>query len=357
MLSEVQNRTTSVKKSKQRSRKVPTIFWGCINRDAVVPQGEKRIGKTALAGLALLESGVDEQNPVLQSIIESVRSQCLQVTQTYDISACIMFLDRLGQSQDRSMIQFLGVRLMSGQNSRGAWSYQCGFPIPPETAARLRKSLSQESRLTNTRPPASGSKDPKKTQGRSDLPENPVPKKTPSKVPESGRESSATDHSGLHQEVRNLLRSLQEGGGATPMIGNVIGDNSNTQFAALGLWCTRKYGVPIEKPMKLLDKYFRGTQTENGGWPYTSMPMMPKGMSSPVPISPSTPSMTCAGLIGLAVSYGATESMLRSRSTNPNSAKGHGSGIGEDRAVKAAFKFLANSMAGGRPAGPGQRTR
>ncbi len=75
-------------------------------------------------------------------------------------------------------------------------------------------------------------------------------------------------------------------------------DNSNTQFAVLALWAaSQRYGVPIGRSIELVEQRFRTTQQEDGAWPYN--PETGTG-SSP------WPTMTAAGLLGLAVAHGAT---------------------------------------------------
>jgi hypothetical protein len=69
-------------------------------------------------------------------------------------------------------------------------------------------------------------------------------------------------------------------------------DNSNTQFALLAVWTARKYGVPVDRTLALVDARFRASQNGDGSWGY-----VPKRDQWP-------DSMTCAGLLGLAVGRG-----------------------------------------------------
>jgi len=71
------------------------------------------------------------------------------------------------------------------------------------------------------------------------------------------------------------------------------GDNSNTQFAVLGLWVASRYGVPIDEAMKEVGSRFVNTQNEDGGWGYTIKDKEP---------TPSAQAMTPAGLFCLTVS-------------------------------------------------------
>jgi hypothetical protein len=69
-------------------------------------------------------------------------------------------------------------------------------------------------------------------------------------------------------------------------------DNSNTQFAILGLLVAEHYDVPLERVMALIDWRFRGTQVAPGGiWHYQTK------MNTSL-------AMTGAGLLGLALKHG-----------------------------------------------------
>ena len=70
------------------------------------------------------------------------------------------------------------------------------------------------------------------------------------------------------------------------------GDNSNTQFAVLGLWVASRYGVPIDDAMRDVGARFVNTQNEDGGWGYTIKDKEP---------TPSGQAMTPAGLFCLTV--------------------------------------------------------
>lgn len=70
------------------------------------------------------------------------------------------------------------------------------------------------------------------------------------------------------------------------------GDNSNTQFAVLGLWVASRYGVPIDDAMKDVGSRFVNSQNEDGGWGYTPPDKEPVA---------SGQAMTPAGLFCLTV--------------------------------------------------------
>jgi hypothetical protein len=96
--------------------------------------------------------------------------------------------------------------------------------------------------------------------------------------------------------VRSLARSLMEGqldsGGWTYRLrkgGSGPGDNSNTQFAVLGLWVASRAGAKVEQALDRVEERFRSTQVKSGGWGYR--PDQGSGSYS----------MSFAGLFALAV--------------------------------------------------------
>ena len=69
---------------------------------------------------------------------------------------------------------------------------------------------------------------------------------------------------------------------------NRFGDNSNTQYALLGLQAGSDLGVPIDPSVwELARSYWEHCQQRDGSWAYTPESTMP------------TASMTCAGISSL----------------------------------------------------------
>ena len=103
--------------------------------------GSKKVGTACLAGMALLESGVDEKNPSLENIIQFVRAGCLQQTGTYEVSLCLMFLDRLGQPEERAQAHrwqpYVCARRASGEARRAGVPLRTG---PGRQDSRTRRS-------------------------------------------------------------------------------------------------------------------------------------------------------------------------------------------------------------------------
>src|SRR5262249_3731477 len=176
----------------------------------------------------------------------------------------------------------MAVRLLAGQNEAGGWTYQCPVlgPMKPE--------------IRNPR-----------------LETKPKPKEA-DKVQEEAKEKEKKRHD-LPPEIQELLKRLAQPQAAPQQPQGVAnsgpyaayeaaaqskGDNSNTQFAALGLWVARRYAVPVESALIRVEKRYRATQLIDGGWNY--MPNYRMGADHD-----HSPAMTCAGLIGLAVGHGA----------------------------------------------------
>ncbi len=228
------------------------------------------IGATALAGLTLLECGADKDDKDVLRAADAVRKASIDLTHTYSISLALLFLDRLGDREDESLIKSLMARLLAGQDaSSGGWSYGCP-PISAGEKQQLQENLNNRKKA------------PAREQPRGPERGAPFPQRGP----------GAPGFAPFPVAPGDITQSV---GGA--------GDNSNTQFAALGLWVGRRHGVPIDQAAARLANRFRRTQMEDGGWYYDR----PIGMPSFVgmPGMGSTPSMTCAGLIALAIADGA----------------------------------------------------
>jgi hypothetical protein len=257
-----------------RSKQNLEGFW---SYNAVASHAGGSVGATALAGLTLLECGVPPDDAAVQQAAKYVRKNAASLDYTYALSISIWFLDRLGDEADVPLIQLFAVRLMGGQNEVGGWTYTC-----PVIGA------GEERRLMNLIQP------------------RPAPKKDPGAKPDRDKEKKRE----LPPEIKEMLKQLdrralppQPGLGGDGIyqhdqrVAGLKGDNSNTQFASLALWVARRYGMPVEPALSGIEKRFRATQFQDGGWSYIPSP----GRFYNRDISPA---MTCAGLIGLAVGHG-----------------------------------------------------
>jgi len=244
------------------------------------------IGATALAGLTLLECGAGADDKAMLRAADAVRRASIRITQTYSIALSILFLDRLGDADDVPLIESLMVRLLAGQTGGGGWSYFCPA-ISEGEMRRLQAKLNERKELVGRRQP----------------PKPGAAKRTVKDLPEE-----------IQQQLL-LVERAGAGAGAGGMA-MMMSDNSNTQFASLALWVGRRHGLPVERAVTRLAQHFRGSQQADGGWSYVKMTVPPE-MAAMMPQMPgmpgmgSTASMTCAGLLGLAIADGATLEYLK----------------------------------------------
>lgn len=270
-------------------------------------------GLTALAALALLESGVHANDPAIQRAAAYLRKESLAITHTYSLSASNLFFDRLGDSGDVALIESITLRLLQGQSSRGGWTYLCPT-ISEAEMRRLSDHLGKQAQMT----------------ARAE----PPPKRTPSDLSKEIRDQLArmTSWQPGRAEIPFGLN-----GGQAALMGR--DDNSNTQFAILALWVSRRHGLPVDPALARAERHFRRTQNADGGWGYLTDMFLGRS---------SSPAMTCAGLLGLAMGYGATgEAVLRTDVSKPvgkTSPKPSTRNVATDRAVRDGLALLATAV-------------
>jgi len=289
--------------------------------------GYPQVGATALAGLTLIECDVPPSDAAVQKAADHVRRASVHLTHTYSLALSILFLDRLGEEADVPIIESLTVRLLAGQNGNGGWTYQCP-DVPDTEARRLAGLLKQRSELT-TRPKAGD------LQRTTDKPGDP--------------QRSATQRK-LSAEIRQQLEIINRAAGQRPA--NGADDNSNTQFATLALWVARRHGLPTDGALALINARFRGSQNGDGGWDYSHR-LRTSGLMHG---GQSTATMTCAGLLGLAVAHGAaSEAALRTAKAKESDKPKEGDKGAKlpdptrDPAVRAGLVALGSSI--GHPVG------
>jgi hypothetical protein len=88
------------------------------------------VGYAALPGLTLLECGVAPSDPLIQRTAHYLRSHAAKLNATYELSLGVLFLDRLGDPQDKKLIQMFALRLIAGQSATGGWGYKCPILSP-----------------------------------------------------------------------------------------------------------------------------------------------------------------------------------------------------------------------------------
>jgi hypothetical protein len=215
-------------------------------------------GPTCLAGLAMLEGQVPAGDPAVVNVTAAIRDAAYSASKTYQVALCLMYLDRYGDTADDPLIQILACRLLAGQTPNGGWGYDCpsgGFNDQQLRAIKAEKN-------------------------------NGAPR--------------------MHPEVVKYAQTLQGGG-----LGSSGDDNSNTQFAALAVWMARKHGVPVEDALNRIQTRFMTSQSPTGSWHYNG------GVVGGAAMGPgSSPSMFCAGLIGLATAVGRREE-ARAKANTP----------------------------------------
>jgi hypothetical protein len=271
----------------------------------------QHIGATALAGLTLLECGVPAKDPAVQGAAKAVReASAANLTHTYSLSLAIVFLDRLGEPGDVPQIESLTVRLLAGQTATGGWSYDCPRLSDAEVK-RLTTAASRQNELV----------------GRRDLPKGP-----PKDAPRNKR--TAKD---LPPEIQAQLLQLARSGPAGAM-GAEMSDNSNTQFATLALWVGRRHGLPVDGALARVDARFRGSQHPDGGWSYTGVGTGPALAG----VGGSRATMTCAGLMALAVAAGSNGEVVKERGKEPRD-------LSKDPHLRAALAALDTVV--GQPVG------
>src|SRR5438046_3239026 len=89
-------------------------------------------GYTALAGLALAESGVPTSDPGLKRAADRIRGAAPVLSHTYEVALAILFLDRIGDKKDERVIQQLAARLIVSQTATGGWGYKVATGISPD---------------------------------------------------------------------------------------------------------------------------------------------------------------------------------------------------------------------------------
>jgi hypothetical protein len=259
-----------------------------------------RLGATALAGLALLECGVAADDPAVQKAAAAVREESIGLTHTYSLSLAILFLDRLGDPRDVPFLESMTLKLLAGQSpGTGGWGYDCPA-IAASEVSRLQTLLKQRNELTATQDLPKGRREVK------DLP----------------------------REVQAQLELINQQAIAPGAQGMAFGDNSNTQFATLALWVGRRQGLPVERALARVDARFRTTQQNDGGWSYGAK-------------WGSSATMTCAGLLGLAVANGGANEGGVGKDPKAKGPKGEGKprDAGNDRAIKKGLLALGTALA------------
>jgi hypothetical protein len=287
-------------------------------------------GMTSLAALTLIECGIPTTDTSIQRAAAFVRNDIIDKDRTYSVALAVMFLDRLGEDVDVALIEALGARLLSGQFANGGWTYKSGTDLIANQKTRLKEAVMRR-----------------------------VDKKERSAPTTEERRAPTDINPDTKAEIENITKrgpiaGDNLGGGVGGLNGEMVQrpDNSNTQFAVLGLWIARRYGIPVQDALDRVEKRFRGSQNGDGGWGY--MPPSGNRGNGPVfePNAATTSAMTCAGLIGLAMHHAAAgESTMRAGRKGKDGDTKTGPkqptvrDIARDPTIAAALNYLSAAMA------------
>jgi len=274
-----------------------------------------RIGGKALAGLTLLSCGVSPKDSAVVRLATALRAG-LPLTATYELALCLLFLDRLGDRQDEALIRRIALQLIAGQGIQGGWNYHC-FALTPKQEKKLLTLLQAPVRRASEKQVFTGRGSP--TVGLpADLRDLPAMQYRPG------------------QQMRFQQSQWHE-------------DNSLTQFVILALWTSQKHGIPAERPLAMVEARFRASQNSDGGWGY-------KWGAGGLGGSFRADSMTCAGLLGLAVGRGVepadlTDKAIPAREPIAKAAlKKTAKKANGDRAIENALMFLSQKIGAPAPA-------
>ncbi|HEY7426095.1 MAG TPA: hypothetical protein VH682_17830 [Gemmataceae bacterium] len=239
-------------------------------------------GLAALPALTLLECGIPTDDPRVSKALHYVRAAAPRLDTTYELALVLLFLKRHGDAADRPLIQRLALRLLAGQTAAGGWSYECPI-LPAEQEDKLLAVLEALQPASHEDLFVKELADPA----------------APDKVSSDGKqledlEGKAKEAYTALPPALQRLPSLRPPADAHQLPLADHSDNSNTQFAVLALWAAGRQGLPVERALALTATRFRFSQSLTGGWDYPYA----------VPSHSSTPAMTCAGLLGLAVGHG-----------------------------------------------------
>jgi hypothetical protein len=298
------------------------------------------LGMAALPALTLLECGVPPDDRAVQKAAAFVRFHAPGNNSTYEIALAILFLDRLGNKADEPLIRILGLRLIAGQRPSGGWSYECPvfdarvaanfllvldqtrprnplemFVTGSDGKANLGLiGLDQKVQLSPELIDASTRLDPDGpfrgvVDGVSKLrpdvkpPDSTVPTNDVSLTEKEKKEKTEAARMALARLPAALQRVpslLPPSSALRELPRNDNSDNSNTQFAILGILAATQHGLPTDRAMGLIVQRFRVSQNGDGTFGYH----FARGGNMP-----GTPAMTGAGLLGLAVTHGLTAGM------------------------------------------------
>jgi hypothetical protein len=256
------------------------------------------IGYTALAGLTLIECGIPTTDKYVKAAASVVRQGAVRSDSPYELALSILFIERMGDTKDRPLIQLLATRLILGQTASGGWSYKVPTLANPKSTDQILDALRKMTPAGN--PINFSLRDRPSSAGlcikmSDDVRPKPAPTGADALDPEKAKAQALAR---LPKEVRQLpvFRDTEELPEADPEkrdheAFDGTSDNSNTHFATLGLWAARRHDVPTERTYVLLVRRWRTSQLPNGSWPYHYK------------TGGGSAAMTAVALLGLAIGH------------------------------------------------------
>jgi hypothetical protein len=284
--------------------------------------GPYPVGLAALPALTLLECGVPADNSHIQKALRYVRAGLPGLTKTYELALVILFLDRLGDPRDVPFIRTCALRLVAGQKPSGGWVYDCPLLKPQQ-----ENDLLTVMRYQRPQHPLDLYAPGPNLLLPPDLIRQAPGAVLNKPVDPDLADKEAYEHNkaltNLPPELRQLP-ALQLPKESHRLAEPDNTDNSNTQFATLGLSAAARHDVPLERALALIAVRFHRSQVPSGGWNYH--------FSAPARAEDVRPAMVGAGLLGLAVALGLAADHVQPQAT-PRPI--------QDPAIERGFNYLA----------------
>jgi hypothetical protein len=342
------------------------------------------LGTTALPALTLLECGISPRDARIAAAADFVRKHWADNHQTYEISLAILFLDKLIERKqaekkagdkkddlvaaDKQTIQALALRLIAGQTANGGWDYEC--PTLSNSAATnlLSTLVKYRPKMPATAVDTGGGNLPTGTNKGDKGDKTLINPSDKSKTPElpngvPGKDSpKGTSFLDGAPDLRHgpllagpptataIVEPLQIIAGQIPKAGKdqppggkdlkgmkykkYRDDNSNTQFAMMALWAARRHDIPVETALLAVEQRFRVSQVQDGGWSYLFKDQL-KGPK---------PSMTCVGLIGIALGQGSTAEIAIRAQKGGAGKTAVAKRLPMDAVIRDGLKYLAANL-------------
>jgi hypothetical protein len=265
-------------------------------------------GALALAGLTLLNCGVKANDPAVVKVVTAVRARVATMTSTYEMACCVWFLDKLNDAKDQAVIQSLALALIANQRVNGGWDYTCprlSAAQQQDLQSRLKKA-GLESKLTGK-----------------------------NGAPKPAAATNFTPQMAVADLAKLPVLQFQPGQKLTFQASPFREDNSNTQFAILALWAAQKHKVPTARSLALAEARFRASQNTDGSWAYV-------WINNNVTNTAYCDSMSCAGLLGLAVGRGVQKAAKGAKKT----------ALVKDPVVAKALAYLGKTLGRATPNPP-----